>query len=126
MLKETRWLWLKNPDNLTLHQQRRLSRIDSHSLWTAKAYRMRLALQLPMVRVAQLVESHLPGILAHWSAKVTNAFLEGLNRRCSATRHKARGYRSTRYFITLRYFTAAKLKIPPQANFPLAKPAVPR
>jgi transposase len=83
-------------------------------------------LLLPMVRVAQLVESHLPGILAHWSAKVTNAFLDGLDRRCSATKRKTRGYRSTRYFIALRYFTAAKLKIPPQVNFPLAKPAVPR
>jgi transposase len=40
---ETRWLWLKNPDNLTIHQQ--LNRIDQDSLWTAKAYQMRLALQ---------------------------------------------------------------------------------
>jgi transposase len=43
ILKETRWLWLKNPANLTVHQQ--LNRIDQDSLWTAKAYQMRLALQ---------------------------------------------------------------------------------
>ncbi|MDR0532762.1 MAG: ISL3 family transposase [Verrucomicrobiales bacterium] len=158
LLKETRWLWLKNPNNLTDNQQRRLNRIDQHSLWTAKAYQMRLALQaiyqlprlrarqrllawcrwvsraaakapsqllLPMLRVARMVESHLSGILAHWSSSVTNAFLEGLNSLFSATKRKARGYRSTRYFIAMLYFTAAKLNIPAQPNFPLANHPVP-
>ena len=144
-LKETRWLWLKNPENLTPNQKRTLTRIDRDSLWTARAYQMRLALQAiyqlprrlaqrrfatwgrwvkrqaakapgqlltPMVKVAEMIESHLPGILAHWTAGVTNAFLEGLNSLFSATKRKARGYRTTRYFTAMLYFVAAKLNIP--------------
>jgi hypothetical protein len=30
-----------------------------------------------MVKVAELVEQHLAGILAHWKWGVTNAFMEG-------------------------------------------------
>jgi transposase len=41
------------------------------------------------------VEQHLAGILAHWKWGVTNAFMEGLNSVFSATKRKARGYRST-------------------------------
>jgi len=50
----------------------------------------------PMVKVAAMVEKHLSGILAHWKWGVTNAFMEGLNSVFSATKRKARGYRSTR------------------------------
>ena len=44
-LKKTRWIWLKNPENLTEKQAARLERIDLANLVTAKAYQMRLSLQ---------------------------------------------------------------------------------
>jgi len=44
-LKETRWLWLKNPDNLTAKQASHMERIDRENLVTATAYQMRLSLQ---------------------------------------------------------------------------------
>ncbi|MDA1088030.1 MAG: ISL3 family transposase [Verrucomicrobia bacterium] len=44
-LKETRWLWLKNPDNLTEKQIVHMERIDKENLVTAIAYQMRLCLQ---------------------------------------------------------------------------------
>ena len=148
-LKKTRWIWLKNPENLTTGQKQTLSRIDRDSLWTARAYQMRLVVQniyqMPrsrakkrfaswcrwvkkqaakapnnildsMVKVAEMIESHLAGILEHWTAGITNAFLEGLNSLFSATKRKARGYRTTRYFIAMLYFVAAKLKIPSIQN----------
>jgi transposase len=65
-----------------------------------------------MVKVAELVESHLAGILAHWKWGVTNAFMEGLNSVFSATKRKARGYRSTTHLITMLYFVAGKLRLP--------------
>jgi len=65
-----------------------------------------------MVKVAELVENHLAGILAHWKWGVTNAFMEGLNSVFSATKRKARGYRSTTYLITMLYFVAGKLRLP--------------
>ena len=65
-----------------------------------------------MLKLAQMVETHLTGILAHWKWGVTNAFMEGLNSVFSATKRKARGYRSAVYLITMLYFTAGKLRLP--------------
>lgn len=65
-----------------------------------------------MVKVAEMIDSHLEGILAYWTAHVTNAFLEGLNSLFSATKRKARGYRTSRYLIAMLYFAAGKLNIP--------------
>lgn len=66
----------------------------------------------PMVRVARMVESHLKGILGHWKAGLTTAFLEGLNSLFSATKRKARGYRTTKNLLAMLYFVAGKLRIP--------------
>jgi transposase len=65
-----------------------------------------------MVKMAQLVETHLKGIVAHWKWGITNAFMEGLNSVFSATKRKARGYRSTTHRITMLYFVAGKLRLP--------------
>lgn len=66
----------------------------------------------PMHQAAAMVERHLEGILGHWKAGLTTAFLEGLNSLFSATKRKARGYRSTEYQIAMLYFVAGKLEIP--------------
>ena len=66
----------------------------------------------PMRKAAQMVERHLEGILAHWQQGLTTAFLEGLNSLFSATKRKARGYRSSEYQIAMLYFVAGKLEIP--------------
>ena len=66
----------------------------------------------PMRKAAQMVARHLEGILGHWKQGLTTAFLEGLNSLFSATKRKARGYRSTEYQIAMLYFVAGKLEIP--------------
>jgi transposase len=145
-LRQSQWLWRKNPENLTLEQKKRLRQIENKNLVTAKAYQMRLVfrdiyrsvdvttarrrfqvwcrwvcwaarfcqgnLLASMVKVAHMVQKHLRGILAHWKWGLTNAFLEGLTSVFSATKRKARGYRSTTYFITMLYFIAGKLRLP--------------
>jgi transposase len=145
-LQKSRWLWRKNPENLSDQEQKRLGKIKDKNLGTAKAYQMRLVLQdiyrsadattarqrfkvwcrwvrwvargyeanlmASMVKLAQMVETHLAGILAHWKWGVTNAFMEGLNSVFSATKRKARGYRSTTHLITMLYFVAGKLRLP--------------
>ena len=78
--------------------------------WVARFYKS--SLFGSMVKLAQLIERHLAGILAHWKWGVTNAFMEGLNSVFSATKRKARGYRSTTHLITMLYFTAGKLRLP--------------
>jgi transposase len=66
----------------------------------------------PMVRAAAMVEKHLEGILGHWKEGLTTAFMEGLNSLFSATKRKARGYKSVEYLKTMLYFVAGKLTIP--------------
>src|SRR5512140_2100238 len=66
----------------------------------------------PMVRVANMVERHVEGILGHWKEGLTTAFLEGLNSLFSATKRKARGYRTTKNLLAMLYFVAGKLRIP--------------
>jgi transposase len=78
--------------------------------WVARFYKFNL--MASMVKLAQMVKDHLKGILAHWKWGVTNAFMEGLNSVFSATKRKARGYRSTTHLITMLYFTAGKLRFP--------------
>jgi transposase len=145
-LRQSQWLWRKNPENLTEQERARLDKIKDKNLGTAKAYQMRLVLQdiyrsahagiaqhrlrvwcrwvrwvarfhkynlmASMVKVARTVEKHLAGILAHWKWGLTNAFMEGLNSVFSATKRKARGYRSTTHLITMLYFVAGKLRLP--------------
>jgi transposase len=145
-LRETVWIWRKNPENLTEREQQRLAKIQDKNLCTAKAYQMRLVLQgiyrsenkttakhrfkvwcrwvrwvarfyqhsifAPMLKAAQMIENHLSGILAHWKWGVTNAFMEGLNSVFSATKRRARGFRSTTHLITMLYFVAGKLRLP--------------
>ena len=65
-----------------------------------------------MRRVAGMMETHMEGIMAHWGHRITNAFMEGLNSVFSATKRKARGYRSTTYLLTMLYLTSSKLKLP--------------
>jgi transposase len=62
-------------------------------------------------KAAEMVERHLEGILAHWQQGLTTAFLEGLNSLFSATKRKARGYRSVEYQTAMLYFVAGKLEI---------------
>ena len=78
--------------------------------WVARCYKA--SLLASMVKLAQMIENHLAGILAHWKWGVTNAFMEGLNSVFSATKRKARGYRSTTHLIAMLYFTAGKLRLP--------------
>ncbi len=78
----------------------------------AEADAMASGLLEPMRQAAQMVERHLEGILGHWQQGLTTAFLEGLNSLFSATKRKARGYRSTEYQVAMLYFVAGKLQVP--------------
>lgn len=78
--------------------------------WVARFHKA--SLFASMVKMAQMIENHLAGILAHWKWGVTNAFMEGLNSVFSATKRKARGYRSTTHLITMLYFISGKLRFP--------------
>lgn len=136
LLKGTRYVWLKNPENLTEHQDEDLVRLSHYNLKTGRAYRLKLALQdvffaqskeeaAPLLRawydwairsqveqvkkVARTVKQHWDGILNYFDSKLSNGFLEGINSLIQAAKSRARGYRSTKNLINMAYMIAGKL-----------------
>jgi transposase len=136
-LKHTRYIWLKNPSNLTVKQKRKLESLSTLNLKTARAYRIKLALQEfytlppdkaeaylkrwyfwvthsrlePMIEAAKMIKRHWQGVVNFTLSHLSNGVLEAINGLVQAARARARGYRSTAYFITMIYLIAGKLNI---------------
>lgn len=136
-LKSTRFVWLKNPEHLTEPQKQTLATLCAvhPELRTVQAYESKMALrklweQKDRVRAeaylkdwCQKSEGILPGIVAtvrkqaariltyFTSGRRTNALMEGINSLVQATKARARGYRSDRYFKWIIYLTEGNLKL---------------
>ncbi|WP_335871508.1 ISL3 family transposase [Bacillus sp. 2205SS5-2] len=134
-LKNTRYIWLKNEQNLTAKQKERLDRLKDCELDTAKSYRMKLTLQEiyrypgviakmalkdwiqwglrcrlePMVEVAKMIKNHYDGITQWFKSNLNNGLLEGINSLFQAAKRTARGYRSDKNMIAMIYLLAGKL-----------------
>ena len=134
-LKGSRYLWLKNPGNLSGRQQEKLDQFRSQYLETAKAYQLKLAFQdlylqtaddavaylrhwcawaagsglEPFRKLTRTIHTHRRGILRWFHSKMTNGLLEGINSLVQAAKAKARGYRSIKNLITMVYLIAGKL-----------------
>jgi transposase len=137
-LKGTRFAWLKNVINLTPDQKALLDALllPTMNLKTARAYRLKLALQecyrqpalfaeaylkkwlrwafrsqlAPMRKFAHTVKKHWNGILRWFNSQLTNGILEGFNSLIQAAKRKARGYRSSRNLIAMVYLITGDLK----------------
>lgn len=141
MLKDTRYLWLKNPENLTDSQKETMAKLKDCDLDTAKAYRMRLILQEiykyppsiapdvlkdwiqwglrcrlePMAEVAKMLQKHYDGVIRWFKSKLNNGLLEGVNSLFQAAKRKARGYRSEKNIVAMVYLLAGKLNFAQKA-----------
>ena len=137
LLKQSRYIWLKRPENLTDRQKDKLEMLQMLNFSTAKAYQMKLNLlelwDLPdretaeahpeawylwvtqsemgtsMKRLAKTIKARSSRILNYFPDRMTNGLMEGINSLIQAAKAKARGYRNTRYFKTVIYLTAGKL-----------------
>jgi len=139
LLKHTRYIFLKNEDNLTEKQQRKLSdlKLSKENLKTMRAYNLRLSFQQiyatattvgefesllqqwyfwathsrlePMKQVAQTIKQHWDGIVAFQASNINNGILEGINSILQAAKSKARGYSTERNFIAMAYLYTGKL-----------------
>jgi len=137
VLKKTRYIWLKNPHNLTLAQQKQLGSLKNMNLKTSRAYNLKLSLQMlwsfesqeyaetyfkrwyfwathsklePMIKVAKTLKSHWNGIVNYFRFPVTNGLLEGLNSLIQSAKTAARGFRSTKYLMAMIYLKLGKLE----------------
>jgi transposase len=135
-LKGSRYIWLKNPGNLSAKQRDRLDSMKGLLSKTSRAYAIKLSFQglfeqpdidtaqvylkkwywwashsrlEPMTKAAKTIKRHWGGILNWFNSRVNNGILEGINSLIQAAKAKARGYRTTRNLITMCYIIAGKL-----------------
>lgn len=137
-LKNSRYSWLKNEENLTPDQKEKLLKLKDEDLKTAKAYHLKIAFsklweqenakeakifldnwyywathsQIPeMVKAAKTIRNHESGILRWFTSRVTNGILEAINGLVQSAKRRARGYRSVKNLKTMIYLIAGGLKL---------------
>jgi transposase len=138
LLRGTRYIWRRNPANLSERQKATLDSLPTHHLKTARAYQIRLAFQdlyeqpstqtataflkkwyfwathsrlEPMIEAAHTIKRHWDGILRWFDSKIANGLIEGINSLVQAAKAKARGYRTTRNLKAMVYLLAGKLDL---------------
>jgi transposase len=141
LLKGTRYLWLKRPDNLTVKQLDWLDQLLLEPLDTVRAWELALKFDdfyelgdpagaeeylrrwvgeakdselEPLIKFAEMLEAHWQGVLRWHRTRVSNGLLEGLNSLVQAAKRRARGYRSARNYKTMIYLVVGKLQPGPQ------------
>jgi len=139
LLKKSRYVWLRNPKDLTEKQKDQLSELQSQNLKTAEAYRIKLIFQNiyrdikdydtaelainewlvmaekseiePIVKFTETVRNHLDGIMRYFTSNLTSGAIEGLNSRIQNIKRRARGFRNIDNFIAMIYLSLAGLEL---------------
>ncbi len=136
-LKRTRYIWLKNPENLTGKQLKELGSLKDMRLKTSRAYEIKLSLRdfwdirdpvlaqsylkkwyfwathsrlAPVIDKAKTLKNHWNGILNYVNTRINNGVLEGINSLIQAAKNSSRGFRSTKNFIITIYLRLGKLQ----------------
>jgi transposase len=138
ILKGTRYVFLKNEENLTKKQKETLEEctMSNMNLKTVRAYNIKKAFQdiytaitekefitylnkwyfwathsrlEPMIKVAKMIKKHWDGVVNYHVSRINNGILEGLNSIIQATKSKARGYRTFKNYKNIVYLLTGKL-----------------
>ena len=137
LLRKTRFVWPKNPENLTIRQNETFRSLKDLRLKTLRAYNIKLALRdfwnfqnphfadaylkkwyfwathsrlNPVIDCAKTIKQHWGGITNYIKTKIDNGILEGTNSIIQAAKDSARGFRSTKNFIITIYLRTGKLE----------------
>ncbi len=138
ILKGTKYIWLKNYNNLTEKQKETLAElsISSMNMKTMRAYNIRQSFQDiyqattqeefvtylnkwyywathsrldPIIKAAKTVKRHWDGVVKWYKSKINNGILEGLNSVIQAAKSKARGYKTFKNYKIMVYLLTGKL-----------------
>jgi len=137
-LKGTRYVWLKNEWNHTDKQAQTFAQLRSSKLATAKATHIKNVFQDlfacdsaaeaepllkrwyfwathsrigPIIKAAKTIKEHWAGVLRWFVSRISNGVLEAINSLIQSAKAKARGFRNSRYLITMVYLIAGKLNL---------------
>ena len=136
-LAKTKFLFLKNPEDLSDDQATRLdAAIAGHCNKSIETYTHKLNLQNVYLannreeadglmahwlkattasaiwqvrKFSKTVKDHLDGIMNHFDSGLTSGFVEGINSLIKSAKSKARGYRNPDNMICIAYLIAGKL-----------------
>lgn len=135
-LTKSRFLWLKNPKNLTDNQEARLEALKKLDLHTARAYQIKLALARfweiadpaeavsylkrwyfwathsrlqPVIQAARTIKRYWKGVVGFLDARVTNGMVEGLNSKIKTAMKRAYGFKHVGYLRTIIYLVVGRL-----------------
>ena len=135
-LKGSRYVWLKNEWNRTEEQAQTFEALRSSKLATVRATHLRGVFQdlftcqsveeaepllkhwyfwathsrmAPMIQAAKTIKKHWAGVLRWFTSRINNGVLEAINSLIQSAKAKARGFRNSRYLITMIYLIAGKL-----------------
>ena len=135
-LKNTRFLWLKNPKKLTEQQTSIIDGLTKLDLKTAKAYQIKLALARfweikfpkeaqsylkkwyfwathsrldPIIEIARTIKLHWQGVINYTYSRITNGVVEGLNSKIKTAMKRAYGFKKLSYLKTIIYLVAGRL-----------------
>ena len=78
--------------------------------WYFWATHSRLA---PVIKVAKMLQRHLPNVLSYFTHRITNAVREGLNSKIQTIKKMAYGFRNLDHFKTAIYFHCGGLQLYP-------------
>ena len=139
LLKKTRYIWLKNPWNLTDQQKVRLSDLEKLNLKINRAYLLKEAFRRfwdyvypgsakkyldqwfwwathsrlkPMRNFAWMIRRHQDDILNYFKVPIDNGCVEALNNKAKAISHRAFGYRTANTFKLALYHGLGMLPMP--------------
>lgn len=143
LLKKTRYLWLKNPWNLTDLQKVRLRDLEKLNLKINRAYLLKEAFRRfwdytypawakkyldrwfwwathsrlePLRNFAWMIRRHQEDILSYIQVPIDNGSVEALNNKAKAISHRAFGYRTAYTFKLALYHGLGKLPMPQLAH----------
>ena len=142
-LTGTRQLWLYAKPNLSRKRLKELKALQDDDLKTAKAWSMKENFRhfwryvystsaegffetwydwviesgiTPMIKVAEMLERHLPEILSYFRHRITNATNEGYNSKIQSIKSAARGFRAFENYRTRILFYCGKLMLKPDCS----------
>lgn len=139
LLKGTKYIFLKNKDNLTKEQSEKLTElsISKLNIKSIRALHIRENFQeiynannqadfekllkkwyfwathsrLEAIKeAAYTIKRHWEGVLKWFESKINNGILEGLNSVIQSCKSKARGYKTTKNFMIIAYLVTGHLK----------------
>ena len=139
LVAKTRYIWLKNPGNLTGSQQLRLKELEELNLKINRAYLLKEAFRgfwnyrrpswakryldqwfwwathsrlQPMRDFAWMLRRRQDDLLNYFRLPINNGTVEGLNNKAKVISHKAYGFRTARNYIRNLYHCMADLPLP--------------